>query len=114
MLTTEEPALTFTFPQLYIIVAAQSDEEPRATAVYPLETAPIPVFNIWLKGIVAAEESTGDPLFLMVVKGHRDSWDTIARWWLINALALHGVDMTKYYFESREEAEKAMEAREGQ
>jgi hypothetical protein len=97
---TFEPVTPIDCPALYIAAprATTGSEQPR---VYEFSLAPTYVFNAWVNTILDAEDDLGDPLFLMIIKGHRETWDAVARWWFISALALKGVDVAKYYFESR-------------
>lgn len=90
----------------YFIRAPHSDEAPR---VYSLETAPIDAFNDWVQTIIAAEQ-IDDPLCLFIVKKHSETWDDLARLWLTIDFQVRGIDLRKYAYASREEAELVVKA----
>jgi hypothetical protein len=106
-----EPAPTFALPALYIVTpqASMGDNEPRQT-VYPVDSAPIEVFNAWLDGVLEAEG--GDALFRFIVARHRETWDDLARLWVVVDFQVRGFDIAKYAYASKEEAEAAMKARQ--
>ncbi len=110
---TIEPAMqtipAINLSQYFIVVAdsaSTSDDEPR---VYPLESAPVEVFNAWLDGVLANVD-TGDSLFRFIVAQYRDTWDDMARLWIVMDLRIRGINISKYAYESREDAEQAMNA----
>jgi hypothetical protein len=91
--------------QLFIVIATEGDEEPRA-AVCTLEAAPVDAFNAWLGDILATEDGE-DALFHFVASLHRETWDALSRLWVLTDLRIRSIDISKYTYACREEAEKA-------
>ena len=88
----EEPIMSAVY------ITDPGGEEP---CTYPLETAPVEAFDAWLDHILAVE-TIQDTLFLFTIKAHRGDWDGVARWWCINALELHDVDVHRYFFKEEQ------------